>query len=148
MHFFSNVSTISHKLIKYTTNKSHAVLQHTLQTQRNPHIKNTFTLDRSSVGMMEATTLQMWWSSSNGGRNAFKWRPQLFCIVQSMPTLLQLYLHVGNGVNLQLYVLHQQYPVIILQRTRRIKRTRRINLVHHQKNDLLCITFSLQATIY
>ena len=43
-------------------------------------------LDRSSVGMMEATALQMWWSSSNGGRNAFKWRPQLFCIMQSIPT--------------------------------------------------------------
>ena len=111
----------------------------------NAHYKM---LDLSSVVMMEATALQMWWSSSNGGRNTFKWRPQLFCIVQSMPTLLQLYLHVGNGVNLQLYVLYQQSPVIILQRTRRIKRTRRINLIHHQKNDLLCITFSLQATIY
>ena len=28
-------------------------------------------LDRSSIGMMEATALQMWWSSSNGGRNFF-----------------------------------------------------------------------------
>ena len=87
-----------------TCNKSIAVLQRTLQNLHSFkfHLNAVISIPKLNEIHTLKTQLRWialllgWWRpqlSSNGGRNAFKWRPQLFCIMQSIPTSLQLYPH-------------------------------------------------------